>query len=106
MSVYDSNDYQENNPIIDSCVDKKKQNKTKLFLKIKKENAILKEYMEEREMEIEDVRSKLCRANKLLKQLEDKNESLTKKNKNYLTCINSWENWYENIKLLNGVGDL
>ena len=106
MDVYDSNDYQENNLVIDSLVDKKKQNKTKLFLKIKKENAILKEYIEEREMEIEDVRSQLCKANKLLRFLEDKNQSLIKKNKNYLACINSWEDWYEKIKMLNGVGDL
>ena len=101
MSAYDYLDIQT-----DSLVDKKKQNKTKLFLKIKKDNVILKECMEEREMEIEDVRSQLCQANKLIKVLEDKNRSLTKKNKNYLTCINSWECWYENIKMLNGVGDL
>jgi hypothetical protein len=105
MSIYEDNsDYQENQ--LYSLVNTKKINKTKLFLKIKKENALFKECLEEREMEIEDVRSRLCDANKLINMLQSKNDSLHKKNKNYLNCINSWENWYENIKQLNGVGDL
>ena len=101
MSIYD---YSINNS--DLHIDKKKQNKTKLFLKIKKEHNLFRECLEEREMEIEDVRSKLCQANKKIMELQYKNESLTKKNQNYLTCINTWEDWYENIRKLNGVGDL
>ena len=73
---------------------------------MKKENALFKECLEEREMEIEDVRSQLCNANKLIHSLQRKNDNLLKKNENYLNCINSWENWYETIKQSNGVGDL
>ena len=58
----------------------KKQNKTKIFKKLRKENLLYKNYMENYEFEIEEIRSTLSDKNTIIKDLEEKLITMEKKN--------------------------